>query len=98
DVEQPVRQVVQQIERGPQGPPGPPGRDGRDGTGGDLHYRHPQDTPLAVWFVAHNLGKRPAVTVVNSAGEVILSDVEDIDDNSLRIHFAAPFSGTAYCN
>lgn len=51
-----------------------------------------------VWTVAHNLGKRPAVTVVDSAGTVVIGEVDYLDDNTVRLTFCAAFSGTAYFN
>lgn len=46
----------------------------------------------------HNLGKRPAVTVVDSAGTVVIGEVDYLDDNTVRLTFCAAFSGTAYFN
>lgn len=51
-----------------------------------------------MWTVAHNLGKRPAVTVVDSAGTVAIGEVDYLDDNTVRLTFCAAFSGTAYFN
>jgi hypothetical protein len=48
--------------------------------------------------VAHNLQKYPAVTVVSSAKQVIICDIDYIDMNTLTVNFTAPFSGTVYCN
>lgn len=45
-----------------------------------------------------NLGKRPAVTVVDSAGTVVIGEVDYLDDNTVRLTFCAAFSGTAYFN
>lgn len=38
----------------------------------DRHHTHKQAQAAKVWTVAHNLGKRPAVTVVDSAGTVVI--------------------------
>lgn len=64
----------------------------------DANYVHDQATPSASWTVAHNLGKRPAVQVIDTAGTQVEGDVTWLDDNSVRIIFSAPFSGKAYCN
>jgi len=48
--------------------------------------------------VPHNLQKYPAVTVVSSAKQVVVGDIQYIDMNNLTITFSAPFSGTVYCN
>lgn len=59
---------------------------------------HKQAQAAKVWTVAHNLGKRPAVTVVDSAGTVVIGEVDYLDDNTVRLTFCAAFSGTAYFN
>lgn len=72
---------------------GPPGRDGAGVT-----LTHHQANPAAVWPIVHGLGRFPSVTVVDSAGSTVLGDVTYTDANNLTLHFAAPFSGTAYLN
>lgn len=44
----------------------------------DRHHTHKQAQAAKVWTVAHNLGKRPAVTVVDSAGTVVIGEVDYI--------------------
>lgn len=77
---------------GLQGPAGPAG------SGVDLHYTHTQSVASATWNVVHNLGKFPSVSVVDSAGNMWVSDVYYINANSLTISFAAAFGGVAYIN
>lgn len=81
---------------GPAGPQGPPG-ELIAGTG-DLFYAHTQSLASSTWTVTHNLDKYPSVTVVDSAGTVVIGDVDYIDANSLTLFFSAPFSGVAYLN
>lgn len=84
---------------GPAGPPGEQGEPGAPGTGsGDAYYTHSQGVAATTWTVVHNLGKFPAVTVVDSAGTTVEGTVDHIDINTLTINFAVPFSGTAYMN
>lgn len=64
----------------------------------DKHYLHVQDLAAATWTVTHNLGKRPSVTVVDSAGTMVHGDVGYVSDAELVITFSAPFGGRAYCN
>lgn len=71
---------------------------GLQGTSGDKHFHHVQSTPSATWSITHNLGKRPAVTVVDSSGNEWITAVEHLSDNALVIRFTAPFSGDAYLN
>lgn len=75
---------------GVQGAPGPAGL--------DKHYAHDQMTASDVWLIAHNLGKYPAVSVVDSAGSSVEGLVEYSNTNQLTVTFSAAFSGKAYCN
>lgn len=88
-VQQPTVQIARQ---------GLQGRPGRDGADADLHYRHVQSTPSASWTIAHNLGKRPSVSVVDSAGTNIVGNFEYVDDNNCTLTFSSSFSGEAYLN
>jgi hypothetical protein len=65
---------------------------------GDLNFTFNQPTPAATWSIAHNLGKNPSVSVVDSAGTLVHGEVDYINDNSLIITFSAAFSGKAYLN
>ena len=77
---------------GPIGPPGPTGQ------AGDLHFVFTQNTPANPWYVTHNLGKYPVVTVVDSAETRVFTDVRYVDINNLIIDFPSAFSGQAYLN
>ena len=66
--------------------------------GGDKNYVHVQDTPASVWTASHNLGKKPAVVVVDSAEDVVYGDIRYIDDNTVTLTFVGAFSGRAYFN
>lgn len=68
------------------------------GTGVDAHYVHDQNVPSATWTVVHNLGKHPSVEVVDSAGTLVVGQVVYLNNTTCEVHFAMPFSGTAYCN
>ena len=78
-------------ESGWVGPPGPPGP-------GLSTFTHTQAVPASVWTITHNLGRRPSVTVVDSAGSVVICDPTYTSDDQVVITFAAPFSGHAYLN
>lgn len=62
------------------------------------NFTYEQMTASAEWTVAHNLGRFPGVTVVDSSGNKVIGDVQYTSANSLVIRFSAPFSGTAYLN
>lgn len=81
---------------GPQGPPGPKGDKGDPGPQGPpgQTVAYPIPTPSAVWIVQHNLGHLPHVTVLNSAGELVLTEVSHTDTNQLSVTFSEPVSGT----
>jgi hypothetical protein len=66
--------------------------------GGDKNYVHLQNVPSAVWNVSHNLGKKPAVIVVDSADEAVYGEIQFIDDNNITLTFVGAFSGKAYFN
>jgi hypothetical protein len=66
--------------------------------GSDAHYVHDQSVASAVWTVAHNLGKHPSVSVVDTSGREVTGEVEHVDANNVELTFSAPFSGTAYLN
>jgi hypothetical protein len=99
-------------ETGAQGPPGPGMPTG--GTVGqipvkasgtdydvvwaDQAHRHVQSVAAATWTVTHNLGRRPAVTVTDSSGRVVLGDVLHLSTSAVEITFSAAFAGEALCN
>jgi len=68
------------------------------GGGGDANYVFSQASAANPWLVTHNLGKYPAVSVVDSGNNEIVPDVMYVDVNTLTLTFAAATSGTAYCN
>lgn len=62
-------------------------------------YTHNQILPSSVWEISHNLGKFPAVTVVDSAGTVVIGEITYNNSSSITIDFTgAIFSGKAYLN
>jgi len=65
---------------------------------GDKNYIHTQSIPSAQWAVSHNLGKRPAVVVVDSADDVVHGEIRYTDDNTVTLTFVGAFSGKAYFN
>lgn len=72
------------------GPPGPPGK--------VETTIHNQTTPSATWTITHGFGRYPAVTIVDSAGSVVMGKVDYVDDNTITVSFEAAFSGKAYLN
>ena len=71
---------------------------GADGTvGSDAHYEMPF-TNLAFVQVIHNLHKRPAVTVIDSAGDEVEGAVEHVNNDQVNLTFNSSFTGIAICN
>lgn len=64
----------------------------------DKHYVHNQLIASATWTVNHNLNKFPAVTVVDSSGNVLIVDVEYVDANTVTVRFTSSTGGKVYCN
>ena len=62
------------------------------------HYTHNQAVASATWNVAHNMGKYPSVSIVDSSGDEVEGDVNYVSLNQLTISFTAAFSGKAYLN
>lgn len=63
-------------------------------TGGS--YIHTQSTSSSTWTITHNLGYYPAVSVVDSGGNVVIGDVNYISINAVSVTFNASFGGKAY--
>lgn len=81
---------------GTAGATGPQGPQGATGTGGAGYVVHTQSSPAATWTVVHNLGRFPAVTVLDAAGLEVLADVEHGSLNATTIVHGSPMSGSAY--
>jgi hypothetical protein len=64
----------------------------------DATYRYIQATPATSWMINHNLGKRPSVSVHDTAGSVMFGSVTYMDDNTLCVFFSTAVSGEAECN
>lgn len=64
----------------------------------DLSYVFTQSTPSTSWTVTHNLNKYPSVTVVDSAGTVVIGQVVYNSINQCTLSFTAAFSGKAFFN
>lgn len=73
--------------RGPAGPPGGAG------------YTHHQATPAASWVIHHNQNRVVTPTIVldtGGFGEVVYTDVEILDLDTITLDFPAPVTGYAY--
>ena len=68
------------------------------GLTGDKDFVYIKSTPDKVWDITHNLDKYPSVTIVDSAGSVVIGDITYTSKSTLTVTFSAAFSGKAYLN
>ena len=68
------------------------------GLTGDKDFVYIKSTPDKVWDITHNLDKYPSVTIVDSAGSVVMGDITYTSKSTLTVTFSAAFSGKAYLN
>ena len=90
----PRKQIVLEACTALQGPPGPQGPPGD----GASTFEHTQATADSTWTVNHNLGFRPAVTVLSPGGLEMLAEVLHTSLNQALVYFDAPKAGNAICS
>ena len=73
---------------------GPPA----NGGAGAASYLHTQSVASATWTVNHNLGYRPAVSVLSVGGMLMLAEVQHTSVNQAVVYFDQPTSGQAACS
>ena len=57
---------------------------------------HTQAVAASEWVVTHTLGGRPSIVVVDSAGTVVIGEVQYDSNTQITVSFTVPFSGYAY--
>lgn len=62
------------------------------------HYVHNQMSASSDWLVQHDLGRYPSVSIVDSAGSLVIGEVVYLNTDSLQINFSSGFAGIAYLN
>ena len=65
-------------------------------TVGRVSYEHIQDEVSKDWVIVHNLGFKPNVTVIDSAGTIYEGEIAYTNTTTLTISFSAAFSGKAF--
>jgi hypothetical protein len=80
---------------GEPGPPGPQGPQGPPGTVDAIGYRYIQTVPSTEWIVDHGLNY-PTVTVVDTAGDIIVPDIQYTSATQVILTFSAAVAGEAY--
>lgn len=61
-------------------------------------YIHEQQVASKRWVISHPLEKFPSVTVIDTAGTVVVGDVEYVLNSLIIITFSAEFSGKVFLN
>ena len=82
-------------DTGATGPQGPPGSITNFNTS-LVSFTYEKATNANVWNITHNLGFRPAVTVMDYGHNNIECDIEHLNANSLTLTFSDVVSGYAY--
>ena len=70
----------------------------KGGDVGDKTFIFEQITPSATWNITHTLNKFPSVSVVDTAGTQVFTDVNYIDNNNITLTFSTGFAGKAFLN
>jgi hypothetical protein len=98
---------------GPQGDTGPQGEPGGvttfNGRNGAVTLQESDITTVNTFSqefqvatrsatITHNLGCYPSVTVVNSAGDTVIADVQYVDPDNVVVSFSNENTFTVFCN
>jgi hypothetical protein len=67
-----------------------------EATHNNERFVFPQPSPSSTWSITHDLGGRPSVTIVDSAGTMVIGEVTYNSDTQVTVNFTAAFSGFAY--
>lgn len=78
--------AVELLEVARQGP------EGRPGDGGVFFL---QSSPSALWVINHNLGYKPIIALMDSAGSEIIGNVIHISLNTANVYFNQAIAGAA---
>lgn len=62
------------------------------------NYVHDQQVASASWVIVHNMGKKPAVSIVDTADDEVIGQVSYNSNNQVTLTFSSPVSGKAYLN
>lgn len=77
--------IIELVTPGPQGPPG-----------ADLAtFTYYQASPSNSWVINHNLGYKPAVTILNTGSQEIEGDIVHTSINQVLVGFTTPTAGLA---
>lgn len=60
-------------------------------------FVHKQNTPSYTWIIEHNLNGYPIVTVYDNNNKIVITDVEYLNADTIKITSTVNISGTAIC-
>lgn len=66
--------------------------------GTDKNFIFTQSSASDTWTINHTLNKFPSVSVVDSAGSIVIGNVTYNSTSQITLTFSASFSGKAYLN
>ena len=73
-------------------------KDGKTVTLQSKTFIFEQGVASDTWIINHNLNKKPSITIVDSAENVVEGAEKYIDENTIEIYFNGAFKGKAYLN
>lgn len=62
----------------------------------DIKYNHTQSVASATWIIAHNLGYKPSITVLDSNDFEVYAEIQHSSLNELEVRFKSAQTGKAY--
>lgn len=65
---------------------------------GDKAYVHNQQVASDTWVISHTLAKYPSVVVIDSAGTVVIGEVQYLSNSLVQCTFIGSFAGKAFLN
>lgn len=66
--------------------------------GTDKNFIFTQSSASDTWTINHTLNKFPSVSVVDSAGSIVIGNITYNSTSQITLTFSASFSGKAYLN
>ena len=61
-------------------------------------YVHHQGVASNLWIITHKLGYNPNITIVDSTGRHVMTEIDYIDKDTARSQTKFKFAGQAYCS
>lgn len=64
----------------------------------DKTYIFTQETPTTEWVIKHNMGKYPAIIIVDDNKYQVWAEIQFVDLNTVKAIFTTEFTGQAFLN